>query len=716
MLKSLFSKNGIKGLADSLWSGVAGSVAKIVGIDYRTTPGIFKCHQKLVKHSPTETTNKVDELCLASVNFSDGSKLWFSSESGKIWREKDGDYQIVYTLNPDDFLTEIHEKYNPAFRTTFSGSAVNFNHFFMINPFSGEIPRFIDFAHNSETGGGDSISVEINIPNKPNMCAIVFAGHYEDDSGAKSITGAKIAGQSATQIATTNGSSGSYHIRLHSFRLTNLPIGDSIPVEIEYSENVTRRFVYVLIFQNVDQTTPVEITSPFGGFGSAGEATIDAGEKSTGVFANKDKQLLISFFSAEGEATHSHAFEQTIVASGSIGTVANESIAIRDFRIGSGKILSAEEFVISNNPELLKTYIYFATSDLLWRISANNIDSWDGNVELAGVFFYGDDEYHPMSKANLGLYVGDKHTIFRVDDVGGFTQTTFKVLAPERITALHPFDIDLLVGTKIRNSGRVLRWDTVAGSWGTEDNVEEDGINAFIKDDNYVYAQAGSYGRLYFYNGEKLELFKRIPGNWSPTSRAKVHAKSVGFHLGIPIFGLSSIEGNPQLLGIYGFGGYSSAYSKTLSLDFPIDDEFSNIDIGAIIVDGADLYVSYKHKTESEKVGIFKLDWNEKYNGYLETTVLSAGEDRALRKALTRAEVPHLPLPENTSINLSYKKAYEASFTSLSSTVDTERLKTYNRNTIPKVANAQVKVELVANGNDTPECEDLLVDLTTSDK
>jgi len=45
--------------------------------------------------------------------------------------------------------------------------------------------------------------------------------------------------------------------------------------------------------------------------------------------------------------------------------------------------------------------------------------------------------------------------------------------------------------------------------------------------------------------------------------------------------------------GIYGLGKYSQGYSTTLSLDFPVSlNEFSGVELGAIIVDGKDMYVS----------------------------------------------------------------------------------------------------------------------------
>ena len=112
---------------------------------------------------------------------------------------------------------------------------------------------------------------------------------------------------------------------------------------------------------------------------------------------------------------------------------------------------------------------------------------------------------------------------------GTLTETTFNIKAPERITTLFGFDIDALVGTRVegRNLARVLRWDTASESWSAEDVVEENGVNAFIRDDNYVYAQTGEFGKLFFYNGEKLEPFTASPASGRrPSGQSSIRARS----------------------------------------------------------------------------------------------------------------------------------------------------------------------------------------------
>lgn len=278
--------------------------------------------------------------------------------------------------------------------------------------------------------------------------------------------------------------------------------------------------------------------------------------------------------------------------------IGEEADSIEYIEFGSNvaeeKTLDAVEF---------DEYIYWSTEARLRRIAVSDIGStWTkqvssgtGNVSTRGMFVNSDDTYHPMVEKNLSLFIGDKNIIASVTSNHVFiNETDFNLPKNERITTLHPFDTDIIVGTIRNSNGRVLRWDTVSESWGAEDEVSG-GVKAFLRDDNYVYAVCGDFGNLMFYNGEKLETYKKIPGEYSSTAKVKINPRAVGYFLDIPVIGVSNNIGNPVLQGIYSLGSYSSAYSKILDLTYPISsNNFSDVEIGSIIIDGADMYSSWK--------------------------------------------------------------------------------------------------------------------------
>jgi hypothetical protein len=289
---------------------------------------------------------------------------------------------------------------------------------------------------------------------------------------------------------------------------------------------------------------------------------------------------------------------------------------------------------------------------------------------------------------------------------GTLVDTTFNIKDPERITTLFGFDIDALVGTKVegRNLARVLRWDTASESWSAEDVVEENGVSAFIRDDNYVYACTGEFGKLFFYNGEKLVPYQRIPGDWSPTQRATIHQGAVATLLGVPVFGLSNLAGDPALQGVYSFGSYSKDYDKALDLSFPISSgELEGVTIGAVLTVGADLYVAWKGATAA---GVDKLDYSAKYaSAYIETMMLAAPQERGMLKTALEACAYYASLPASTGITFGYKKKYETDYATLTPVTDAKVCAVKARESIPEVANLQLKFGFTANGNDAPEVE-----------
>lgn len=378
-------------------------------------------------------------------------------------------------------------------------------------------------------------------------------------------------------------------------------------------------------------------------------------------------------------------------------------VAIDSSTYGEVKCLGAEEF---------DNYIYWATEKLLNRIALDKIttaNDWTDHAEIGfGEFLTGSTSNHPMVKQNLQLFIGDAQGIAKVNEDGEFErETQFLLKEPEVITAMTEFDIDVLVGTENvgLNKARTLRWNTEGESWSAEDDIEARSVNAFIKDDNYVYIQAGDFGDLYFYNGEKMEPFKKIQGDYSPTKKAIVNSKSVATLYGIPRFGLSNLTGNPTLEGVYSLGSYSKDYPKVADLSYPIStDTFTDLSLGAILVRDGDLFVSWK---TTGSAGIDKIDYTTKYaSAYFETMILTPPNERGVLKTLKELTANYALLPANTGITFGVKKNYENDYVSQTSKTDTKLNQIRVENSIPDVSALQIKVSLTTSSNSSPEIED----------
>jgi hypothetical protein len=324
------------------------------------------------------------------------------------------------------------------------------------------------------------------------------------------------------------------------------------------------------------------------------------------------------------------------------------------------------------------------------------------------------DEDQILLQSGTNSIGTDSFSYLGITQTFGFVaETLFNLRAPERITALESFDIDILVGTRRPNLNKatVKRWDTASESWSAEDQLDESSVNAFLRDDNYVYVQAGNFGRFYFYNGEQLLPHTRVPGDWSPAATGKVHPNAVAFLLGVPVFGLSNVAGNPTLQGVYSLGSYGKDYPKVLDLSFPISSgSLASLDIGAVLVKGADLYVAWKDATAA---GVDKLDYTTKYaSAYIETMMLAAPAERGVLKTALEACAYYASLPASTGITFGYKKKYDTNFATIAPITNAKLCAVEARESIPEVANLQLRFGFTTSSNSAPEVESFAYELS----
>jgi len=359
-------------------------------------------------------------------------------------------------------------------------------------------------------------------------------------------------------------------------------------------------------------------------------------------------------------------------------------------------------------------YIYWATESRLHRIAiANADDAWTGEALNWATFGVTNSLYHPMAIQDLTLFIGDGNRLASVTSAGVFNSNALDILSPHIIKTITDYEIDLLIGTVTStattvNKTSVIRWDCVSTSWNTSDPIEEVGINAFIRDDNYMYVNAGRAGNIYFYNGEKLEPFKKVPGSYSSTAYGSVHPSAVGNYKGIPIFGFSNGTGNPALQGVYSFGSYSSEYSKVLDLSWVISaDAVSSIEIGAILVADFDILVAWK---SGSSYGVDKIDYSNKYaSAYFETKKLEQSR-RDIVKTLQSVSAYYDSLPASTGITF-YYDVNNAGYVAMTSVTDSKLARVYADLSVPDVGSLQIKVAFTVSSNSAPVLEALGIEI-----
>lgn len=357
-------------------------------------------------------------------------------------------------------------------------------------------------------------------------------------------------------------------------------------------------------------------------------------------------------------------------------------------------------------------YIYWATQSRLHRIALANADNaWASEVLNWQTFAVTNANWHPFALQNNEMFIGDGNKVCSVNSAGTFNNNVLDIKTPFQIKTIMAYEQDLLIGTYVAdtvNRTEIIRWDTISPSWNTSDAIEEVGINAFIRDDNYVYVNAGRAGNIYFYNGEQLEPFKRIPGTYSNTQYGTIHPNAVANFKGVPIFGFSNGSGNPALQGVYSFGSYSRDYAKVLDLSWVISEAVtSSIEIGSITVADFDILVAWKN---GSSYGVDKIDYTAKYTGAYFETMMLFQDQRDVLKTLAEVKVLYNSLPASTGFTISYS-INGAAYIAMTDFDDTILNAIRAQLSVGSIGSLQIKVAFDVSSNSTPIFEALSVDL-----
>jgi hypothetical protein len=266
---------------------------------------------------------------------------------------------------------------------------------------------------------------------------------------------------------------------------------------------------------------------------------------------------------------------------------------------GEAKILGLVEY---------QSYIYVFTESRIHRILVSEADDNDWATDLTedwATFGVTDSDFHPHIEQSLVLYIGDGNQLAQIDGTT-FSANALDIKTPLRIKSLGKIGTDVLLGTYVADTvtkTEIIRWNTYSVSFTTSDTIPEVGINAFLPADNFVIVQAGNQGNLYYYDGEKLEEYLKIPGDYSPTAYGEVYPTAVGNLGGKILFGFSNDLGNPADQGIYQIARSTRDHPYVLDMPYPISQRsagalvLSSVEIGGILVVGTDVYASWKKET-----------------------------------------------------------------------------------------------------------------------
>ncbi len=719
------------GLADSPYFGGENSLAEIVGFDLHSQPGKAIVNQKLTKNSGDTVT----EFCKVRAPLSDGSSVWFSSTTGKVWRRTSaGVWSLLGTIEFPalDIRTatdaqksdDISAQVSSVQRIQLSADGTKM----YVMDFLNNLDQSIIYQYSLSTAFDVSTSTYATKNIQVQAQAATGVSFFIKNDGLSmyvlDITGDvyKYTLSTAWDISTAT----------YATQTFNAAAQDSNFVDLFFSDDGTKMFISGNTNNSIYEytlSTAWDVSSAT--YVDAFDLDVISTDHISFTMSPDGLSVYVT------RATNSGTVDQLNLGTAwDISTAAYNSVS---FNVGSGRYyaiaLAANESGLylgtQSTPESVFQYsfadadanvvvlgaeehddkLYLATKNKLLSIAITSITSLTTGYVTAGNFTNGDDTYHPMKRLNGILYCGDGNLVSQVED-NVFTPNALDIVSPLRISALGGYDVELLIGTYVSSNimqTHMIRWNTWSDSWQFADPIPEPGINAFLDVDNDVVVSAGTKGHIYTYNGVQLVSRKRLPGSFTrgTTDQCRVWHDSVLNFEGVALFGVSQVVGNSIKYGLYSYARRSAGYPFIFALEYVISaNTLEDVEIGGIVSTDNGFLVAWKN---GANVGVDLLDSANKYSGaYMTTRFIIA--DRREQTNLGQCDVAYALLPDGTDISISKKFDEDADFTEVVSVKDAKRLLKSTKSDLGHCVRGQVKIATTATGNNAPEIEGFYID------
>jgi len=329
-------------------------------------------------------------------------------------------------------------------------------------------------------------------------------------------------------------------------------------------------------------------------------------------------------------------------------------------------------------------YLYYASSDKLGRITeayASSQASWSSENDTWATFTNA-AEYKPMVVHNLSLFIGDGKYVAAVDGAGSFSANVLDLETQHTVTALARYGDYLLIGTYVgsnANQAGLFLWDTYSSSWTTVDYIDEAGVNMFIPADNTLFLQAGTVGNIYYWTGEKAELFTKLKDGANSVATA------------INPYGSANLNGLPLISttkGVYSLGRGDASLPIAQAIEYLSSATITVA--GAIETVASQVFLGWR---ATATYGIDKLSAN-KATGVVETP-LALGKFKSVK-------VHYDSIPTSTNITCKLSKDGAAFATHTLVQDDTNKRLFKSSAAIGNKSTLQVQISLVPSTTTAP--------------
>jgi len=171
-------------------------------------------------------------------------------------------------------------------------------------------------------------------------------------------------------------------------------------------------------------------------------------------------------------------------------------------------------------------------------------------------------------------------------------------------------------------------------------------------------------------------------------------------------------EGEPIQTGVYTLGRYSNQYPQVLDLTYPISERngpgdfvLTGVEIGSILIDGNDVYVSWKRNNNGYiTYGIDKIDPDKRlYGAYIESRVLSGNREQLGN--FSNFVISYAHAISGTDVDLLYSTDYGENWVTTTKVKDTDRQIIYANQEEVESTILQLKVITYCTDNNSPDIE-----------
>jgi len=368
---------------------------------------------------------------------------------------------------------------------------------------------------------------------------------------------------------------------------------------------------------------------------------------------------------------------------GNVYKIVNETVT-KIYTDPNGAILDADYFY---------GYLYWTTSGKLGRCIETSSD-WNADANPNWKTL-NSCSFHPIfvvPKSDL-MCIGNGRYIAILNSSETWNDQALDLFYGWVVRCLTLQRPNLLIGAKDSKKAEMFTWDLASESYNPVEGWEERDIDAFLRGIGATYIFTPTL--LYWFREGLVERAKELP--------SQVRHGAIDIWKGKMLFGCIN--------GVYSYHKKNKNYPVALNLEYtpsPItiaNFDSKSVEIGAILGRGDDLLVSWK---DGSTYGLDNIDLNNKANAVYEG--LSFDADRPFEDKLFRfIKIVTKPLPSGCSIKVKYRINEDSDW------IDTKMAKG-DAESFADVGETkaifqiegqgevyEVRVELYANGNNTPE-------------